>query len=159
MKILEISKNISKEELKEIGIDEIDFRILSHLSKQPRATYADLSLSVGLSRDAVKYRFNKLVLSGIIKGFNLELDLSKLGFSNKVMLNLRINKDNSNSVDELEKFLNNSPYVETVFRTAGVFDLVAIIFSKDNKQLLEVIDSVKARHGNIIMALEVVPLV
>src|SRR3989338_2008632 len=57
-----------------------DKRLLYELDCNSRQTIQQLAKKIGLSKDAVKYRMNKLINEGIIKSFNAVIDTGKLGF-------------------------------------------------------------------------------
>ena len=55
-------------------------KLLYELDCNSRQTVQQLAKRIGLSKDTVKYRINKLVKEGIIKSFNAIIDTGKLGF-------------------------------------------------------------------------------
>ena len=55
-------------------IDDLDHRIIDELRIDGRASFADLGLRVGLSASAVKRRVDRLVDTGVIRGFGVRLD-------------------------------------------------------------------------------------
>lgn len=50
-------------------MDALDFSLLSALARTPRATYGELGSRLGLTSNAVKARFLRLVGSGVLQGF------------------------------------------------------------------------------------------
>jgi DNA-binding Lrp family transcriptional regulator len=61
-------------------VDDIDRRVISCLMKDGRATYADIGTEVGLSASAVKRRVDRLLASGVLRGFTALLDPAMLGW-------------------------------------------------------------------------------
>src|SRR3989338_2857798 len=57
-----------------------DKRLLYELDCNSMQTIQQLAKKIGLSKDAIKYRINKLINEGIIKSFNAVIDTGKLGF-------------------------------------------------------------------------------
>jgi DNA-binding Lrp family transcriptional regulator len=57
-------------------MDKKDMRILSILSTNSRETLRNIAKEVLLSKDAVKYRINKLMSSGVISRSRAVVDLS-----------------------------------------------------------------------------------
>jgi DNA-binding Lrp family transcriptional regulator len=55
-------------------IDDLDHRIIDELRVDGRASFAVLGLRVGLSASAVKRRVDRLVATGVIRGFGVRLD-------------------------------------------------------------------------------------
>ena len=55
-------------------LDDLDEKVLACLSRDARATFAQIGDEVGLSAPAVKRRVDKLVEEGVIKGFTTVVD-------------------------------------------------------------------------------------
>ena len=62
-------------------LDLKDCKLLYELDCNSRQTIQQLAKKIGLSKDAVKYRINRLYNSKIIKSFNAVIDTGKLGFT------------------------------------------------------------------------------
>lgn len=60
-------------------MDEIDWKILVELQNNARISYAEIGRRVGLTTPAVIERIRKLEDSGIITGYRVEIDTSKVG--------------------------------------------------------------------------------
>ncbi|MET0672858.1 MAG: Lrp/AsnC family transcriptional regulator [Microbacterium pygmaeum] len=61
--------------------DSVDAAILAEVSRDPRATLAQLSERVGLGVSAVQARLRRLESSGVITGYRAVLDPEKVGRS------------------------------------------------------------------------------
>src|ERR1700744_2660048 len=61
-------------------LDETDERILAELTEHARATFAEIGQKVSLSVPAVKRRVDRMVDSGVIKGFTTVVDRTALGW-------------------------------------------------------------------------------
>ena len=55
-------------------LDELDEKVLACLTRDARATYAQIGDVVGLSAPAVKRRVDRLVEDGVVKGFTIVID-------------------------------------------------------------------------------------
>ena len=64
-----------------IKLDKKDRKLLYELDCNSRQSVQQLSKKIGLSKDAVKYRLNKLIKNNIIKSFNAVVDTGKLGYA------------------------------------------------------------------------------
>ncbi len=64
-----------------IDLDLKDRKLLYELDCDSRQTIQRLAKKIGLSKDAVKYRINRLLKNEIIKSFNAVIDTGKLGFT------------------------------------------------------------------------------
>ena len=60
-------------------IDEINWKILVELQNDARTSYAELGRRVGLTTPAIIERVKKLEEAGVITGYRVEIDTSKVG--------------------------------------------------------------------------------
>jgi Lrp/AsnC family transcriptional regulator, leucine-responsive regulatory protein len=60
--------------------DNYDSRILAELQRDARITMAELGRRVHLSQPAVTERVRKLEMSGVVKGYRAEVDVTRLGY-------------------------------------------------------------------------------
>ncbi|MFW9080670.1 Lrp/AsnC family transcriptional regulator [Pseudomonas sp. P2757] len=97
-------------------MDKYDRMLLSALLENGRASYADLARKVNLSAPAVAERVAKLEASGVITGYQANIDLSKIGLPIQCVIELRLNQHGSQKVyDELVKI----PQLTECFRVTG----------------------------------------
>ena len=66
--------------------DACDDRILTELQRDARITMAELGRRVHLSQPAVTERVRKMELSGVIKGYRAEVDLTRLGYGIRAII-------------------------------------------------------------------------
>ena len=66
--------------------DACDDRILTELQRDARITMAELGRRVHLSQPAVTERVRKMELSGVIKGYRAEIDLTRLGYGIRAII-------------------------------------------------------------------------
>jgi len=59
--------------------DEIDWKILYELQRDARTSYAELGRRIGLTTPAIIERVRKMEDAGIITGYRVEIDTSKVG--------------------------------------------------------------------------------
>lgn len=62
-------------------MDKKDEKILIELIKNSRMSFKQLGKKVGLSREVVTYRVNKLIEEKIITDFHSIINIEKLGYS------------------------------------------------------------------------------
>ena len=60
-------------------LDEVNRRILTLLSEDPRQSAVELARKVGMSAPAVRERVAKLEETGVIRGYRLDVDPAALG--------------------------------------------------------------------------------
>lgn len=72
------------------NLDEVDTKILKHLSENGRMSNAELGRLVNLSRAAVRERVNALVENGVIERFTIVVDPRKAGTPLSVYFNIEV---------------------------------------------------------------------
>jgi len=71
--------------------DNLDWKILEELQVNARISYSEIGRKIGLSGPAVAERVQKLENAGIIKGYRADIDMYRIGFSLKAIINVKIN--------------------------------------------------------------------
>ena len=60
-------------------LDEVNRRILTALTEEPRLSASELARRVGMSAPAVRERVNRLEQAGVIRGYRLDIDPAAIG--------------------------------------------------------------------------------
>ena len=128
------------------GLDATDSRILDLLRENARRTLGDIGARVGLSAPAVKRRVDRLEAEGIIKGYTVVVDHSKLGQSLEAFAELRF--IGTAPVDAIESIAADVPEIQALFTVAGDPDALAWIRVRDVHELKRVIDRIR-RSGRV----------
>jgi DNA-binding Lrp family transcriptional regulator len=71
-----------------LQMDTTDQRIIAALTKDARASYAEVGQLVSLSAPAVKRRVDRLRAAGVIKGFTAVVDPAALGWTTEAFVEL-----------------------------------------------------------------------
>jgi DNA-binding Lrp family transcriptional regulator len=96
-------------------LDETDRTILALLLDDARRSWRDIADAVDLSPPAVSDRVDRLEEIGLIRGFTVDLDRSKLRSGTPVLVDVDVEPDAAGPVREA---LLDADRVEHVFRTA-----------------------------------------
>ena len=64
-------------------LDDIDEQILAELAQHARATFAEIGERVRLSAPAVKRRVDRMLDSGVIRGFTTVIDRNAVGWKHR----------------------------------------------------------------------------
>jgi DNA-binding Lrp family transcriptional regulator len=97
-----------------INIDDIDFKLLENIASQPRMPTTELGQKLDVTAATIKKRMSRLQKLGIIKGFSMEIDLSKLGYQG---CKLDIYLKNHKSKHQIANYIINSPYIRSHYIT------------------------------------------
>jgi Lrp/AsnC family leucine-responsive transcriptional regulator len=103
-----------------MALDEVDQKILRHLSEEGRMSFAALGRLVNLSTPAVHYRVRALERRGVISGYTARVDPAALGGGLSGLVAVEM----SGSLDAIERELRKMPEVEACWSTAGTSDLL-----------------------------------
>lgn len=111
-------------------IDLKDRKILYELDLDCRQSNSQIGKKVGLGRDVVAYRINKLQDEGIIRNFYTEIDTFRLGYNVfRVYINFQyVNSDIKKGI--IEYFVDN-PNSWVVLTEKSEIDLNVVLWVKD----------------------------
>ena len=127
-------------------LDATDLEIIELLRRDARRTLADVAERVSLSAPAVKRRVDRLESDGVITGYTVLVDHSRLGQPLQAFTELRF--AGNLPVDEIAGIADDIPEVQTIFTTAGDPDALAWIRVRDVDDLKRVIDLLR-RSGRV----------
>jgi len=134
---------IEKRALREIKIDNEDFKILKNLSINARTNVVDIAKGTKLSPDAVIYRIKNLIKKKVILGYRVTIDEKMLGLQKfKVLLKLK-NVDDKTYAKLLE-FLKLQKSTQYIKRSVGVWDFSVTLLAKDIEELRNIIFDMKS---------------
>jgi DNA-binding Lrp family transcriptional regulator len=136
-------------------VDEADREILRILLNQAQNAKSPLpfstvelskllgGLGIRISQPAVFNRLSRLETSGVILGYTLRVDHSKLGLQTKFIVRI---KANPNAYDAVaESYLTAMPQISDLYRTGEEYGLLATVRVRDasefNTFLLRLYDS------------------
>lgn len=104
--------------------DSVDVAILAEVSRDPRATLAQLSERVGLGVSAVQARLRRLESSGVIAGYRVVLDPEAVGKSLSAFI--EITPLDPSQPDNAPELLEHLSAIEACHSIAG--DAAYILF-------------------------------
>ncbi|MCD4759599.1 Lrp/AsnC family transcriptional regulator [archaeon] len=113
-------------------LDLKDRKILYELDTNSRQSYHEIAKKVGLSKDSIIYRINKLQENGIIKQFHTVIDVGKLGFIS-FRLYLKLQNTTQKKESEIIEFLKKQKIITWIVSIDGEYDLGMWILTKSIK--------------------------
>src|SRR3989344_5973590 len=90
---------------KPVELDRKDIEILKILDRNGRTPISKISEKVGLSRDAVKYRIEKLIEKKVILKFSTIVNPPKFGFTNIAWVLFSLGNFTKEREEEFIKYL------------------------------------------------------
>lgn len=129
-----------------MSLDEIDEQILDLLREDARRTVTDIAARVSLSPAPVARRIERMERAGIIAGYTVVLDHSKVGPSLDAFTELRI--VGSIDAEEVVEIASAIPEVEEIFTIAGDPDVLLRLRVDDVAHLQQVVNALR-RSGKV----------
>ena len=125
-------------------LNKEDEKLLALLQRDARASISDLARALDLSRTTVQNRLQRLIESGVIKGFTVELGESYL--SNLVSAHVSIKvKQKLTARTNIE--LRQLPQISALYAISGEYDLIAIVQAQSTEQLSHLLDDIGNLDG------------
>ena len=123
--------------LKNLDIDKVDRQILSILMKDANTPFTEIAKQIHVSGGTVHVRMKKLELMGVVKGSNLVVDYTLLGYDICAFLGIYLDK--SSLYDQVAEQLKQIPEIVGANYTTGLYNIFAKIVCKDTNHLKEVL--------------------
>ncbi|WP_052390535.1 Lrp/AsnC family transcriptional regulator [Streptomyces sp. NRRL B-24484] len=126
-------------------LDDTDRLLLEHLSKDGRASYAEIGLLVNLSATAVRRRIDRLRARGVVRGFTVVLDPGLLGWRTEAFVEIYCRE--RTSPEELLASLRQFPEVAAAWTVTGDPDALVHLRAADTRHLEAVIERIRKEPG------------
>jgi len=129
------------------GIDKVDYQLLNEIAINARMPLIDLAEKLGCSSQTVNYRLKNLIKSGVIQGFRVALDLSKLGLHHfKLEIYLKDHKKRR----EIWDYLKSKHYTEYLNVAVGWCDLEFELILENVDNLSQIMEEIDLKFPNTI---------
>ena len=113
-----------------VKIDLKDRKILYHLDINSRQTLSQIGKKVGLPKNVVAYRMNRLKENGVIKNFYTIIDLHKLGY-NILRFYFTFQYATPEIKEEIVNYFRKCKNVGIIHSVEGSYDFVVYMFIKN----------------------------
>ncbi len=122
---------------KKFELDPLDYKILEILVKDANLPYTEIGTRLDVSGGTVHVRMKKMESMGIVKGAQLLIDYSKIGWDITAFLGIYLDK--SSLYEDVAKQLEQIPEVVNIHYTTGIYSIFAKIICRDTQHLREVL--------------------
>jgi Lrp/AsnC family transcriptional regulator for asnA, asnC and gidA len=127
----------------DLSLDDINKRIIEHLQRDGRTSYAALAKTIGLSEAAVRQRVQRLLDGGMMQIVAVT-DPLMLGFARQAMVGIKVSGDLRKAAEALAAI----PEVDYVVICAGGYDLLVELVCTDDEHLLHLLnDAIRTVPG------------
>lgn len=138
-------------------LDRIDAAILRELSSDARISRAELARRVGLSAPSVGDRIHRLEDCGVIAGYGVQIDPSKLGYGLTMVIRARpLPGEMQNMIEAIKK----TPQIVSCDRISGDDCFIARAHVRDVLEMEAVIDRIVpfgATNSSIVQSAPIPP--
>lgn len=118
-------------------VDNIDHNIINELKVNSRISFVAIGKKIHLSPSSVRERVQKLEETGVIKGYSLAIDNTKLGFGLEVFVLLKLFSG------QLKQFISevpSFPEIKKAHRITGTQNIHMKVVLRDQLHLQHFID-------------------
>jgi Lrp/AsnC family leucine-responsive transcriptional regulator len=124
------------------ALDETDFRIVTMLVRNGRASFAAIGAEVGLSAHGAADRVRRLQRAGVITGFTARVDLEGIGRALDAVIDVRLLP--ATTPEAFERSLANLPAVREAAFVTGRFDYQVRVACRDSDDLDATVRAIRA---------------
>ncbi|WP_234733769.1 Lrp/AsnC ligand binding domain-containing protein [Tellurirhabdus bombi] len=128
-------------------IDSVDLKILNLLMEDANMPYTEIGKRIQVSGGTIHVRMKKMEQMGIVKGSQLIIDHTKLGWDISAFLGIYLDK--SSLYDEVASEMQKIPEVVNIHYTTGIYSIFAKIVCRDTQHLREVLHDKIQKVGGI----------
>jgi DNA-binding Lrp family transcriptional regulator len=138
---------ILKRSGEKVDYDDLDFHILKLLSNSARIPTIEIAKKLNLTTKTINERIRKLIKSGIILGFKVEIDWNRLGYQCfKIDFYLR----EYGKINQIIKYIEMNPNLVYVDYTVGYADLELEFYLNNITQLHQIVEDLFIKFPKVI---------
>ncbi len=120
-----------------VKLDELDGRLIQALADHPRAGILEIARALGVARNTVYARLERLRTSGVVTGFGPDIDLATIGYDVVAFTTIEVIQGRFSDVVEC---LAEIPQVVEVHTIAGEGDLLCRVVAGSNRGIMEIVE-------------------
>jgi Lrp/AsnC family transcriptional regulator, regulator for asnA, asnC and gidA len=120
-------------------MDETDWTIIDILLRDARTSYSEIGKRLGLRKDTIQRRVQKLNKTGILGTPISILDAKKCGFEGIVDFFIKIDNSNSN----IKQDFKSLPFILMIAETIGDYNLYLSSFFRNIDDINQVVSKLK----------------
>ncbi|MGB0901459.1 Lrp/AsnC family transcriptional regulator [Halocynthiibacter sp.] len=132
-----------------LKLDRIDFQILRVLSDDGRITKAALAQKVGLSPSPCWERLRRLEKSGLISGYQAQINLRKLPGVITVFVTIELDSHAAARFQSFERTIGAHPEITGCWAIGGGYDYLIQVVTSSIEAYQELIEIILETSGDI----------
>ena len=110
-----------------VALDDADYRIITALSADARASDVSIGDEINLSSSSVARRRRAMEDAGVISGYEVRLDATRLGFSGVVIVSIELTSQAENVLVDFEREVLKSTAISYCGFVSGDTDFLLLI--------------------------------
>ncbi len=126
-------------------LDSVDYAILRCLKDNARMTSSEIGKKINLSVSAVIERIKKLERNGVIEGYTVSLNQSKMG--NGLVALMEVSLEHPKYYEEFAQMVRENESIQSCYYRTGEFDFMLNIFTDSADSLERIHRSVMNMKG------------
>ena len=126
-------------------MDDVDWQIIDMLLRDARKPFSKIGKVLGLGKDSIQKRVKKLHEEGILGTPIVILDSKKCGFEG--IIDFFIKTDGELEAKTFEKQLAKLPYILTIAKAVGDYNLYVSSFFRNLSDAKEIIETIKKNEN------------
>jgi DNA-binding Lrp family transcriptional regulator len=130
-------------------LDDVDKRILRELVRDASAPVQKIAAKMGLTRQTVSSRIQKLKKDKILVGLRAQIDYRKIGYNNFFVLFLKLGSFDRRLLASALKEFRGSPHVLMDASVTGEWDIMQVLAFKDNLEYDRFVEHLLTRYGKV----------
>ena len=130
-----------------IDLDLKDRKILYELDFNSRQSYRAIGKKVGLSKDIVSNRIEKLKENGVIRHFSTNINLLKLDY-NVFRFYFKYQYISTETKNEIINYLVNNDFCSYIYSIDGSYDLILFVITKNISEFYDFWNKTLIKYGD-----------
>ena len=122
------------------SLDRLDFKLLDHLQRNGHCSNVELAAAVGLSPSPCLARVKRLLEVGVLRGFEADIAIEKLGEFITVFSEITIGEHRRNSFRIFEEAAEKLPEITECYNVSGGCDYILKITATSMSRFSEIRD-------------------
>ncbi len=127
-------------------VDERDLQLIKFLEEEGRMPWSEIASKMNVSEATVYLRVKRLLNEGVIRGFTVRTDPSKLGLDATAFLLVRVRAD---SIAKAREMLRGLYFVIEAYETTGPYNFLVKVLAPSQRELSSAIEAIASTPGVI----------
>ncbi|MFP3312504.1 MAG: Lrp/AsnC family transcriptional regulator [Acidilobus sp.] len=125
-------------------VDERDLQLIKFLEEEGRMPWSEIASKMNVSEATVYLRVKRLLNEGVIRGFTVRTDPSKLGLDATAFLLVRVRAD---SITKAREMLRGLYFVIEAYETTGPYNFLVKVLAPSQRELSSAIEAIASTPG------------